>query len=255
VKVTFIGTGSGRVSLNRYHSSLLFNFGNYNLLVDAGDGISRALLHAKIDYNSISGILFTHFHPDHFSGFGALIVQMKLNQRSSPLEIFLHKNQVEIVKEFLLASNLLPEKMNFEILYRSFENNAEFLIGGILKVLPRENSHLAELREFTHYKDRNFFSGSFLFLYEGRNLMYSGDIGSKDDLLLFREFELKTLITEVTHLKISGLFEILEALNPATVYLTHITEDDLPAIKSSLDDRGKTSGNIILAEDRQIVQF
>jgi hypothetical protein len=44
-------------------------------------------------------------------------------------------------------------------------------------------------------------------------------------------------------------------LNPATVYLTHITEDDIPVIKSCLDSRGKTLGNIILAKDRQIIQF
>lgn len=255
MKIIFVGTGSGRVSLNRYHSSLLFSPGNYNLLVDAGDGISRALLHAKIDYNSINGILFTHFHPDHFSGICALIVQMKLNRRSSPLEIFLHKKQVEIVREFLLTSNLLPEKMNFEIKFKPFESNSEFFIEDKLTVLPRENSHLAELREFAHYQERNFFSGSFLFTYKGKNLMYSGDIGSEDDLLLFREFELNILITEVTHLKITGLFEILEVLNPATVYLTHITEDDIPVIKSCLDSRGKTLGNIILAKDRQIIQF
>ncbi|MDZ7623513.1 MAG: hypothetical protein U5J96_03575 [Ignavibacteriaceae bacterium] len=44
MKITFLGTSSGKASLNRYHSALLFTSEKYNLLVDAGDGISRALM-------------------------------------------------------------------------------------------------------------------------------------------------------------------------------------------------------------------
>ena len=73
MKIKFVGTSSGKASLNRFHSSLLLSSENYNLLVDAGDGISRALLVNGINFNSINGIIFTHLHPDHFSGLPALI--------------------------------------------------------------------------------------------------------------------------------------------------------------------------------------
>ena len=88
MKIKFIGTGSGKTSLNQFHSSLLLISKNYNLLVDAGDGISRALLFNEIEFNIIDGILLTHLHPDHFSGLATLIVQMKMMKRKNSLDIF-----------------------------------------------------------------------------------------------------------------------------------------------------------------------
>ncbi|MCU0415336.1 MAG: MBL fold metallo-hydrolase, partial [Ignavibacteriaceae bacterium] len=78
MKITFIGTSSGKVSLTRFHSSLVISSEKYNLLVDAGDGISRAIISNGINFKKINGVLFTHLHPDHFSGLPALIVQMKM---------------------------------------------------------------------------------------------------------------------------------------------------------------------------------
>lgn len=255
MKVTFVGTGSGKTSLNRYHSSLLFSSVEYNLLVDAGDGVSRALLEAGITYNSINGILFTHFHPDHFSGLGALVVQMKMSSRMEPLEIFVHEKQVESVKEYLLCSNLLPEKMDFEILYKPFSVNMEFSAGNELKILPRENSHLAEIKKIKKYKRRNFFSGSFLFSCNNKHLIYTGDIGAKEDLLLFRDFDADIFICEITHLNILELMESLNILNCPEIYLTHISDNEVEQAKVLLKESGSAAYNILLAEDRQTIEF
>ena len=70
--ITFIGTGSGEASLKREHSSILISSEKFNLLIDTGDGISKAILKAGIDFNSINGIIFTHLHPDHYSGLAVL---------------------------------------------------------------------------------------------------------------------------------------------------------------------------------------
>src|SRR5690606_40471278 len=80
MEIKFVGTGSGQTSLNRYHSSFLINTGGFNLLVDAGDGVSRALMHQKVLYNFIDGVLISHFHPDHYAGLTSLIVQMKRSE-------------------------------------------------------------------------------------------------------------------------------------------------------------------------------
>ncbi len=128
MKITFIGTSSGKATLNRNHSSLLFSSGKYNLLVDAGDGISRALISNGINFNSINGILFTHLHPDHFSGLPALIVQMKMINRTEPLDVYIHDSLRNVVEEFLVRSYLLPERMGFEILYKTFRDNERSII-------------------------------------------------------------------------------------------------------------------------------
>jgi hypothetical protein len=85
--------------------------------------------------------------------------------------------------------------------------------------------------------------------------MYTGDIGSKNDLELFKEIKLDTLISEITHITIGELIEKVNVLNPSQVHLTHITEDDLPEIIGILNTLPEKSGEIKLAEDGQIIGF
>ncbi|MDH3269414.1 MAG: MBL fold metallo-hydrolase, partial [Ignavibacteria bacterium] len=140
MKITFIGTNSGKASVNRFHSSLLLSSEDYNLLVDTGDGISRALLINRINFNSINGIVFTHLHPDHFSGLPALIVQMKMLNRTEPLEIYIHQSLKNIVEDFLLNSYLIPEKMKIEIRYKTFKDEEFVNIAKDFSMIARKNS-------------------------------------------------------------------------------------------------------------------
>ncbi len=111
--ITFLGTGSGKASLKRNHSSFIISSSNYNLLIDSGDGISRAFLQNKIPFDFIDGILLTHLHPDHFSGFAALIVQMKMIDRTKNLDVFVSESLLNVVKDYLTKSYIFEEKLDF----------------------------------------------------------------------------------------------------------------------------------------------
>jgi len=128
VKIKFLGTGSGKTSIDRFHSSLLFTSEKYGLLIDTGDGVSRALMSYGINFCSLNGILFTDLHPDHFPGLPSLIVQMKMMNRNEPLDIFIHDSLKTIVEEILICSYLLPERMGFEIHYKNFLDDEGFNI-------------------------------------------------------------------------------------------------------------------------------
>jgi ribonuclease Z len=255
LKITFVGTGSGKTNLKRNHSSLLFSFNDYKLLIDAGDGISRSLIEANIDFNSINAILFTHLHPDHFSGLSALIVQMKMFNRNAPLQIYVYENFVQEVKDYLITCNLLSEKMDFETVYNPFSDNREFIINEELKILPRENSHLSELKKYDKYSNRTFYSASFLFSYKDKNLIYTADIGSQNDLELFKDFKLDILISEITHITILDIFDKIDLLGSPKIYLTHVPEDDEAKINDYLNKKSEKVCKIELAYDRQIIEF
>jgi len=231
VKITFIGTSSGKATLNRNHSSLLFSSEKYSLLVDAGDGISRALIANGINFDSINGILFTHLHPDHFSGLPALIVQMKMINRNKPLDVFVHDSLRNVVEEFLLKSYLLPERMGFEILYKTFRDNERTIISESFSFLARMNSHLSNLEKFKNkYPSLSLYSASFLFETEHKKVIYTSDIGSKEDLFLFNDVVPDILISEVTHLSRSIILNNIISLNPGKTYLTHYSDEDIPAL-------------------------
>lgn len=247
LKIKFVGTGSGKTSLDRYHSSILINYENYNLLIDAGDGISRALISCNIDFNSIDGIIFTHLHPDHFAGFPSLIVQMKMNNRKHPLDIFMHKSLKDFIKEFLLYSNLLPERMKFEINYKTFSEGERILISKNFFLVAKRNSHLSKLESYSsQYANLNFLSLSLLVEVQNKRLIYTSDIGSEEDLFLFNQNPSDIFITEATHLKPEILINSLPEINTERIILSHLTDEDTETLSAILttqtdDLKNKTS--------------
>jgi ribonuclease Z len=235
VKITFVGTSSGKTSLNRFHSSLLFSSEKYNLLVDTGDGISRALMSNGINFETINGILFTHLHPDHNSGLSLLIVQMKMMNRNEPLDVFIHETLKAEVEESLIRSYLLPERMEFEIQYKPFKDDEHFDVTEKFSFIARKNSHLSTLEKFKdRYPSLSLYSASFLFEVGNKKIIYTSDIGSEEDLLLFSEFVPDILISEATHLSLSTIIEKIIKINPGKVYLTHYSDEDIPAISEIL---------------------
>ena len=225
--IKFIGTGSGKTSLKRFHSSFLISTVDYNLLVDAGDGVSKALLAQNVDYNSINGILFSHLHPDHYTGLAALIVQMKMQNRKVKLDIYVHKNLSNTLESFLINSYLFPEGMGFEITYHQFDDDKNFAVGKNIQIRSRQNSHLKNASNLPGYKDKSFSCSSFLFNINGNMIHYTGDIGCADDLLLFKEFDSNYLITEVTHIQFGELLEIIgREISPEKIILTHLSDGD-----------------------------
>ncbi len=251
MKITFIGTSSGKVSLNRFHSSLLFSSDGYNLLIDAGDGISRALISSGINFNLLNGILFTHLHPDHFSGLPALIVQMKMTNRNEPLDIFIHESLKTEVEEFLVRSYLLPERIGYKIRYKTFRDDERFNISENFTFIAKKNSHITDLEKFKDkYSSLSLYSASFLFEEGNKKVIYTSDIGSEVDLLLFRDFVPDILISETTHISLSAVIEKIIKINPAKVYLTHYSDDAIPEVSEILANLPKQlKGKVKLAKD------
>jgi len=249
--VTFLGTSSGKTSLNRFHSSILLSVKNYNLLIDAGDGISRALIHNQVEFNSVGGILITHLHPDHFTGLPLLIVQMRMTNRVEPLDIYIHENLVDVAKVFLLNTYLLPERIRFEIRYKTFEDNKQVQVADNLNFLARQNTHLQKLERYkSKYPRLNFNSSSFLFTSSGKNIIYTSDIGSSEDLLLFDSVKPDLLISEVTHISANELLDKAASLSPVMTLLTHYSEEQISPLSEILANHsGSPKGSIKLAAD------
>ena len=57
------------------------------VLVDCADSPLLRLQRVGVDYNLLSDLVLTHFHPDHVSGVAQLLTNMWLMGRSSPLSI------------------------------------------------------------------------------------------------------------------------------------------------------------------------
>jgi ribonuclease Z len=250
-ELIIIGTSSGKTSLDRFHSSFLISTSNYNLLIDAGDGISKALLTQHVNYDVIDGILFSHLHPDHYTGLATLIVQMKMIERKKTLDIYINSELEDVIRNFLIQSYLYPDRIGFEIKYHPLNNNVKFKINDDISFIPRQNSHLISVPKLENYKSRSYSSSSFLLSVDDKNIHYSSDIGEKNDLQLFKDKTFDCLISEVTHINPEDIITAFDNSDlPKQIILTHFSDDDIISLqKFILELPESLKKKIIIASD------
>lgn len=254
MQLTFVGTGSGKTSLKRFHSSILINSENHNLLIDAGDGTSKALLNLGVDYKNIDTILFSHYHADHFGGIASLFTQMKIAGRTEPLTFVTHKLLVNALKNFINSTYMFFEIAGFDVKIIGFEFDNLYQISESIKFIPKQNHHIQPSKKIniTHVP---FISSGFYFEVEDKKFIYTSDVGSSEDLFLYKGKEIDFFITETTHISTDDIYKAYQILKPNKIYLTHIDDEDenkLFAWQKNLDEVERQK--FILAEDGLILK-
>ncbi len=250
MKIQFIGTGSGKTSLKRFHSSLLVTSAGYNLLIDCGDGISKALLFNNVPVNLIDGILITHFHPDHYSGLAALLIQMEINNRTSGGDIYIHNSNLEYLQRFISNSYIFPQRLGFELKFIPFEENRKWEINNSLKLTAKQNLHLASYKKYDAKNELGFSCISLLLEDDKETVFYTGDIGDKGDLYLFKDKKIDILISEISHVEIEDILNAFRLQKISKLYLTHISDEDEIKIREILKSISKEEKDkILIAQD------
>ena len=254
MQLIFVGTGSGRTSLKRFHSSILISSESHNLLIDAGDSVAKALLNLGIDFSNIDTILFSHYHADHFGGIASLFTQMKIAGRTKPLTFITHKLLIDRLKNFINSTYMFFEIAGFDVKVIGFEFDQSYKISESIKYIPRQNQHVKPKKELTN-TELPFISSSFYFEVESKKIIYTSDIGSEEDLYLFQNVQADIFITETTHVELEGIYKAYQILKPGKIYLTHVDDTDEKKILTwhkSLEDVERQ--RFIIAEDGLILK-
>lgn len=221
-------------SLKRDHSSILFDTERSKILIDCGDGISKALLKNKIDFNQVDAVVFTHYHADHFSGISSLITQMKLHNRKSELKIFTPKNLIEPLRQFLNSTYLFEEVLGFDLQLYGYEFDVDYKLDENFSFIAKKNSHISNKYNLKTIPADRFVSASLLFNIRDEKIIYTSDIAVREDLFLFEINKPKIFITETTHIDHDWIHGIVTFYQPEKIYLTHISDEDEKEIEKHL---------------------
>jgi ribonuclease BN (tRNA processing enzyme) len=174
---------------------------------------------------------------------------MKLLSRKNDLTIFVYSSEKDFLEDFIFHSYLFKERMTFNLKIVSFDEEKENLLSNDFIFTSKLNSHLEKYRKYDQGTKLGFASLSFLFKDDENSIIYSGDIGSENDLYLFNQ-KVDWFITETTHIKIESLADIREKLDAEKLILTHVGDDleePLKIFYQSLPDALKS--RLILAFD------
>jgi ribonuclease Z len=88
LKLTLLGTGTPRPSLERNCTANLLQIGANNILFDAGRGVSTQLIKVGLHPRDIDYIFITHHHFDHIGNLGDLLMAAWNDGRVEPTYIF-----------------------------------------------------------------------------------------------------------------------------------------------------------------------
>ncbi|MEE3392439.1 MAG: ribonuclease Z [Lachnospiraceae bacterium] len=122
--VCLLGT-SGMMPLpGRYLTSALLRFNGSSLLIDAGEGTQVAIRSCGWSMNPIDTILITHFHGDHISGIGGLLLSMANSDRKDPVRIIGPKGLKDVIRCLLVIAPSLPFALEYTELEEPIETFA-----------------------------------------------------------------------------------------------------------------------------------
>lgn len=224
MEIIFVGTGSGMTSLNRFHSSIILSSDNYNLLIDCGDSTARAFLNHGISMNSINGILITHFHSDHYCGLASFITQLKNTNRTDTIYLYVHSSSYDYLMTYLVNSYILSERFEFDIQVVSFNEDEEINFPDFL-IETKNNSHLLKYGEYKTKYHFNTICSSLCIKFGNKNILYTSDVGSAEDLYLFKRIKYDSVIVESSHIEVEDIIRYYEKEKPGKIIFTHIKEE------------------------------
>jgi ribonuclease BN (tRNA processing enzyme) len=224
--VTFLGTGPGNGSPGRFQSCVLLEVNGVRVLLDAGEPCGLQLLEIGVPLADLDAVWITHAHADHVGGLAMLLQASWLQGRQRPLPIGVPHHLSEPLRAWLDAILLPPEVLGFPLGIFSWQARTAVVFDGVT-VLPHPTTHLDHTRE----KTGNAAIESFLFeiLMAGKRFVYSGDLGSAQDLSGVLTNSMDLLICELAHFSPEELVAALRGAKIGTLCLTHVSTD--------LDDR------------------
>ncbi len=86
--ITFLGTACAVPNKDHQNTHFVLESGRHCLLVDCSGNPVVRLEQAGFDPLSLTGLILTHFHPDHVSGVPLLMLDLWLMGRKAPLPVF-----------------------------------------------------------------------------------------------------------------------------------------------------------------------
>ena len=86
-KVIILGSSNAVPSIDHENTHLVIVGEERTILVDCVSTPVVRLEQAGVDFNSLTDIVITHFHPDHVAGVPLLLMDMWLMGRAEPVNI------------------------------------------------------------------------------------------------------------------------------------------------------------------------
>ena len=140
MEIILHGTGAGTPSGNRGASAATFGFDSGDiLLIDAGEGCSRAIIRDGRNLHKITTVVLSHMHADHWTGLPNLVMAWIIGRRETPVDLYLPPRSLHFFRSVLSNSWMLQKPLPFELRMSELQ---PLLLSEEWSLRPFRTSHL-----------------------------------------------------------------------------------------------------------------
>ncbi len=258
--VSFLGTGSGVPSADRYFSSVLLHLEDRHLLVDAGEPCVHSLRERGGLILEIDAVMITHGHVDHIGGLPALLQGAMLLGRTRPLSILLPGGMIGPLRAWISALHLTEEGLGFPLAWIPWCDGMPSDLGGGVTVTPFANAHLE--RAYRQLPGANpslpCESFSLEVIAGNHRALFSGDLSGAGDLDRWIGDAADLLVCELSHCDVGDLAKTLVKCRLHVLCLVHLSEE-FAGERSSLQARMEAllplTEDVFLPSDGEVIDF
>ncbi len=187
-ELVMLGTSAGPLPRSdRAQTSHVLIVNNRPYIIDAGDGVTRRVVQAGVNFLSVNQIFITHLHNDHMAGLATYLDSAWQYQKRNALDVY---GPVGTERVVLAAMSYMSEdadiryfegkKANLSDVFKGHNTNEGVVFQDEnVKVTAVENTHFS-LDEDNSKKHKSF---SYRFDTKYKSVVFSGDTGPSEKLV------------------------------------------------------------------------
>lgn len=227
MELTVLGCGDAFGNGGRNNTSFLVTDQNESVLLDCGASTLIRLKHEGIDLKSISTIIISHFHGDHFGGIPFFLISSMFEKpRKKPLSIVGPAGVAKRVYDLLEAmyAGTAAKTLEMDLTYYEYEQGKPITIGDKVIHAWEVDHSLPSIPHAVRLEWR------------GKSVAFSGDTSWTDNLIpLSKGTDLFicecNFLDKVSfgHLGYSELLEKHSLFDTKQLWLTHMADEVIDA--------------------------
>ena len=223
IKVHFLGTAGGGVHPDRFCPSLAFETSDGLYLFDAGEPCNSLLMRQGLEARRVKAAFITHWHRDHVSGLMGLIGRLKHARVFVPLP-----DRMLPMLEATARLARMPYRAEPDVTFEPIKPGSTY-DDSVIRVEAMENSHFRQLlvaEPDVVVAPGELVSLSFVVNYRNLRIVYTGDVGSINDIKPLLQEQADLLIVEGAHiLPLAKQLAFLADAPVRNIVITHIWSD------------------------------